>query len=454
MTREKKPARPRRRGRRRLVGLVLLLAGLLLGLRIALPYALPSVLDSLVADAGWSLRYGYMNLSLLSGTVQIGNLELFERGEDGEPIPEKPVAQLEYARVDLDIPSIFGGTLRFDRVDVDGLDVWLESDAEGDLVIPAGVIPDMERGEVPAPENETAEQVSFTPPVSIGAARLQRVRLHVREPNREDAVDPWVEANLRLTDLGGPTPTHLELKAYGPNLVDALNLEAHGTIGDREAEIALEVTVQGLRPHNAKTWLRALGLEPQAEILAASLQGTLWASAPSAPETVVIDADLSRMHVTADREEQVAFKSALVKLELAPNRILLRNVTIDGLRGEITLLEDGGLHLAGLQLPAASSAESPPETTEPSEPGTPLQLDTASLTAIALHLRDETVAPPVDIHFLGDRLELTDLIPEESEQNGKLELEGQLPGIADHGVSLVKSASTGQAVRHFLAYSR
>ncbi len=48
MTREKKPAR---RGRRRLVRLVLLLAGLLLGLRIALPYALPSVLDSLVADA-------------------------------------------------------------------------------------------------------------------------------------------------------------------------------------------------------------------------------------------------------------------------------------------------------------------------------------------------------------------------------------------------------------------
>ena len=139
------------------------------------------MLDSLVADAGWSLRYGYLNLSLLSGTVQIGNVELSERGEDGEPIPEKPVARLEYARVDLDISSIFGGTLRFNRVDADGVDVWLESDAEGDLVIPAGEIPDAEQAELPASENEAAEQISFTPPIFIGAARLQRQR-PVRRP--------------------------------------------------------------------------------------------------------------------------------------------------------------------------------------------------------------------------------------------------------------------------------
>ncbi len=312
---EKKP-RPKRSWRRRLIRLALVLVGLLIALRIAIPFALPTVLDSLLADIGLRVRYENLNLSLLSGTVQIERAEFLSIDDDGQPI-----VTIEYARVVVDLPSLLGGgPPHFERVDVHGVEVWLTSDEEGDLVL----LPEVEVAELALPEAELPQDqaVDLTPPVFIDAASLQRVRVHVRDPGVLE--DHWVEASLEIFNLGTTTPTRLEIRGYGPDVLDALALNATATIEAGKAEATVALSLRGLREQRAEIWLRALGLQPDADLLSASLSGTVKADASSTPGTLELSVQLEDANVTGDGMERVALDRLEAMLELAPDRTLVR----------------------------------------------------------------------------------------------------------------------------------
>ncbi len=402
---EKKP-RPKRSWRRRLIRLALVLVGLTVALRIAIPFALPTVLDSLLADIGLRVRYENLNLSLLSGTVQIERAEFLPIDDDGQPI-----VTIEYARVVVDLPSLLGGgPPHFRRVDVHGVEVWLTSDEEGDLVL----LPTVDAAELALPEAGLLldQAVDFTPPVFIDAASLQRVRVHVRDPGNLE--DHWVEASLEIFNLGTATPTRLEIRGYGPDVLDALALTATATIEAGKAEATLAVSLRGLREQRAEIWLRALGLQPDADLLAASLRGTVKADASSTPGTLELSVQLEDANVTGDGMERVALDRLEAMLELAPDRTLLRDVTVQGLRGQVTVLETGGLLIAGVKVPA--SAAPGEDDGSIAEPGLPLVVDSVSLTDLDLSLRDETLVPAVVFQFLG-QLDARDLAEDESGPN-------------------------------------
>ncbi len=424
------PKRPRGRWRRRFkFGLVLAATGLV-GARIALPFALPSLLERTLAKQGLEGRYGQLDLSLLGGRLELWHLELAPLRDSEEEPPSAPapdaLAWLEYVVLDLDVSALFTGRFVAHRVEVDGLDLWLDRDEAGhwntELVAaarPTDDEPEPEESAEPAPE--AAEQkerkpVNLSLPVRLDALRLQEVQLNLDDRFLSPALFTHLHFDLSVSDLGSKKrPARLAIDLGAPERLDRLRVE--GTLkGDAtHADLDLHLRLDGLRLGAFTPYLQPLGLEPTAERLDGRFRAAVKLAVPENDEReLTADVALGPFALTADGITALGFESAaVVAPALLGDTLRVTSVTLEGLELRADRDARHRTVVAGLALvpgaPAAPQKQEPEtvpaDESAPAEPR-PIHVDRIALLNGAVHYRDASFVDTQAYDIALERLEL------------------------------------------------
>ena len=398
--------KPRRRRLRR-VALVLLILVLLV--RVTLWLALPGIVSSLAESLGWRCGWDRLECSVLGGELELAHLELAPLSGPG------PELHVEYAHIDVATLALLTGELVVRRVEVDGLDLALERDADGRIVLPRsadGAAPEAPADEPPADDADTAPgdgSLDLSPPFRLDAARLQHVQVSWVDHTQQPPLSTRVDLDLRVSDLGVPDRdgrVSITLAARG--LLDRLSVELGTRVGEQTVDADLTVRMGGLRLLPLAALLAPLGVEPLGPALDLDLDGTLALRGGDAPG---VDLSLTGFQVLAGRERPLAFDSVSLSAARAPNGDLdVSLAEVLGLRANATATADGSLRVAGLALhPVAPGPEPPPapDTSAPS-PGD-LILRRLHLADHLVTLVDESVSPPAPLSLGIDDLSLTDV---------------------------------------------
>lgn len=416
-------------------------------LRLALSLALPPVVASIGRARGLEIRWDDLELSFLTGRVQLHRLEAVLA--DAAP-EDPPLVHLEHLVADVDVSALFTGTVRVHRVEVDGLDLHAERDAEGRwsfepvLASADGSVADDEEPEPDeAEEPEEPEPFELGLPIELRALRLQHVRVVLDDADVSPPARAEIETTVRLSDLGDPErPARLRVLCHAPELLDALRIDAQLESGGPHLSAALEVALAGLHPQAARAWLAPLGITPVAETITFDLESTV--ELRPGPNAVPVDEDgepapvhelagdleLTGLVLAADGRPTLALDSiALPIASLGRDDVALGEARVRGLRAEATRRSDGALAVAGLELrpaPAATGAETAePAGASPGNPGDmggPGDDDGAgrpfgwTLARLALEdgrleLHDEAVDPPATLALALDEIAVRDVAP-------------------------------------------
>lgn len=442
------PESPAPKKRRRLwtwtKRLVLAAVAVVIAGRIALPWVLPSILDAVASGYGLTARYESLDLSILGGEVQLRRLQVAARPPEehtDEPLVD-PYVDLEFAYVDVDVSALWSGTLRLQRVEIDGLDMRLERDADGHVPFLEHFAAAPE--DAPAPEPEPATEptpVDLSFPVRVDALRVQHTRVRVVDRAASPAVDTWIEGTLRVTDLGAPDRNaRVEITAYGPELLDHFSVQGSVASSSDELRARFDLALHGAHPKPATAWLESLGITPRADALDAGAALTVTAT-PNDEDPTTVDADvqMTRIALLADAEEAAAVDSVKVLTRRAgPRGLELPEVSLSGVRGRAARLPDGALYVAGLELRPVASPPAAPASEEAATPAAPqdgaiVTVGLAQVDDVELAFRDESVVPVADLSLLFDEVRLRDVVadPQQPEASATLTLKARAPGVAE-----------------------
>ncbi|MCP3916793.1 MAG: DUF748 domain-containing protein [bacterium] len=406
--------------RRRLLRIGLVLIALLVLIRVTIPLWLPPTLDRLVAGRGLALAYDDLDLSVAGGRLDLRGVRLSPRPEDEQQDDARPLplVGLEYLGFDLDVSALLTGTVRVHRVDVDGLRIEIERDASGrwnfEDHLPAADSDEPAEADAESPtESSTREgaeeaaeprPLDFGVPLELTALGVRSVRVHLIDALADPPLDTHIDLDVALTDVGHPTqPLRLSVAGWAPELLDALRVEVHATLGERTVDARIGVNVAGLHVRRLAPYLAAAGIRPEAKQLDLSLDVDVDL-APTGAETVDLagSAHLRHLALRADLEEALALDAATIEVTSASTAAAsVASVTLEGLRARAARLADGTLRVAGLDFvgtgaaPATEQAADAQE--EPSSGGAPFALDVArlALRKAALTFDDAAVTPAV-----------------------------------------------------------
>ncbi len=460
------------RWRRRLVRVFVVLVIVVLVVRAALPFAAPRALAAWAEANGLAARYESLDLSLLTGHVELWHLELRDRER---PAPEAPLLHVEYATLDLDVSSLLFGRPRLRRLEIDGLDLELRRRADGTLDLPfgsggaaasdggvvagAGVAQgeqqagDAEQGEESA-QRADAMPTSLRLPVELSALRVQAVRVHLVDESVEPRIDANLELELRLSDLGADErPARLELAVTSPGIVDHLSVRALATTTAERVDARLDFALLGLHPHALAGILEPLGLQPTAETIEMrwAAHATLTAASESDPQLratlavrdvaltpeggLAANLDSTFEPNGAFAEPSGAIETIDVSLALGVGEVVVEEVVVRGLRGRAARLADGRFVTAGFVLGGAKTtpaAESEPAATATASPPA-LQVDSARIEDARFDFVDAAAAPEsVRLELVIARIAVSNLVidPRRPGERGSFEGELAVPGVA------------------------
>jgi hypothetical protein len=268
--------------------------------RLALPIALPVVLARVGAARELELSYERLDLSLLSGRLELWRFDARPSVTSEEP-PAEALARLEYLALDLDVWALFTGKLRIDRAQLDGLDLFLARDAAGHWNFEPHLPPVPEQEPAPATTESVetrgeVEPLSFDLPLEVRFARLQHVRVHLDDRAVEPPISGAVEVFVRLSDLGSEQRSaRMEVLAHAPGILDSLTVEGRGASGGLELDAQLALKVAGFHPRPLSGWLAPMGLCADADRLAFAAELDLQAE----PNEVEATADEEAQDVSA-----------------------------------------------------------------------------------------------------------------------------------------------------------
>lgn len=247
------PLTRRRFWRTRRILFVLVLLALVV--RIALPTVITSVATSWAKGQGLDLEIEELDLALVSGGVHLWGLTVSKDGERALAI--------ESIDLDIEMSALFDGNLVVRRFEVDGVDARLERAEDGRLTLLDGFATSDAPEEVqdePAVERVPLESLEL--PVTILAARVQRVHVEWTDRAVVPPVDMVMDLDLSISDLGVSGETaRARLRLEAPGAVDRIALDA--TLENaREflrADVSLDFT--GLDGDGVTAYLEAAGIE-------------------------------------------------------------------------------------------------------------------------------------------------------------------------------------------------
>lgn len=435
------------RWRKRLIRVALVL----LVLRGILALSLPSLLGGVAEGQGFEARWEDLDLSLLGADIELRHLELHPLESDAEA----PWLHIEYLRADVELLALFTGDLLVRRVEVDGLDVELQRDAQG-VLGPRGATlaaateadPDEEDEAEPADPDEDTELPergpSLAPPLALDSLRLQHVRVSLRDETRSPPVEHRLELNLRLSDLGAENrPTLLSLDLSSPTLLDTLRIEGSAQLSADVAEARLRFDLRGLDYTPWTPELAAAGWRPASKTAGLGLDFDVELSAQSGADGLALQARVLDVGM-GSAPEPAALTLERLSVELAQaldGSLRVSEALVSGVGVRVQQLPGGGLGLLGLHSMTAPPSEPTPEPEAPSAPSAEpprVFADTLRVEAVALELT-RSGRPPLEV-FL-DALQITDLDTQLAPDGEPATISGglRLPGLIE-AIDLGESA--------------
>ncbi|MFT4538067.1 MAG: hypothetical protein ACI841_002077 [Planctomycetota bacterium] len=463
--------------RRGLIGaLVLLLLG-----RIFLPVLLPPLLSKVAAGQGLELRYEKLDLSILTGSMELWHVDVStaaeEASEGAEAVAGERLTHLEYLVADLDVSALLFGNLKIHRVELDGLDVFIERESieEGwtfETLLPQGV----KKPKVKEAEDDEVEDASefegfnFELPVELSAMRLQHLQLHVLDNAREPAFQTKLEVNIRLSDLGlEDTPARFELFAHSNEVLDACEVNGSFESAGASLDAKLDCAMRGLRLRELGPYLEPFGVRPRAERI--GMQMALAVHAEGIDEEgreLSAQAKLTDISWSTDGVEQLAVDAIEFDApRISPSHLVIETSTVRGVRARAQRLADGTLSVAGIdlvptvtaaptsptelqstELPAAESKESAEASGADAEVAeSSSSTDTASdqqsfrakvqslrLEELQLSFVDDAVCPLTTLEWIIEEAAISDILFDADEPEHALQIQARMrsPEILEH----------------------
>ena len=337
---------------------------------------LPRLINSAFEKEGWTCTYERLELAFFSADIELWHVELAEKDSDA------PAVKLEYARADLAVLKLFTGDIVARRLEVDGLDVVLERDAQGRIRLVGLDQPGKAEVAEEAPVEEEEEEevadaergpVDFTLPIQVNALRLQQVYLRWIDRAVEPNFDERLDVHVRVSDIGSEErPGRFEVLLTSPDVLESLRVEGTLVARGRQLDGKVDLRVRGLRPAAVEPYLRAAGLRAVAEELAFDARAEVLAEPIEADDVGVrAQVSLSDVSFRADEQPVIAIGSAGLEVarfdggELNVSKVHLKKVLA---RADRTV--DGNLLVAGLEfVPGLEAGGAPPAADEPSADG-------------------------------------------------------------------------------------
>ncbi|MHC4375258.1 MAG: DUF748 domain-containing protein, partial [Planctomycetota bacterium] len=407
------------------LALVLLLIAVVA--RFAVPPLLPKLLEGPLAERGLALDWERLDLSLFGGHLELQHVDLWsgERSA-GPPVDGSGLAHVEFLLADVDVSALLRGKLRVHRLEIDGADLRVERDADGELdwlqAFAGNGAPEEDEEEEPEDEGPRGlldalpENLDF--PVELGAARLQHVRLTFVD-QASDVQVPTTELQLRLSDFGHDRRDgRFSISASSSGLLDRLQVEGPvrfvdhpGATAEDPAVVGLDVDLNlellGLRPATVAPLLAELGIEVRADTLDAGGELRL---AVGPGRRVAVGAEGLRLSSDGQLAAGLEAFDFVAEQAETGGALELSAARVSG--GDVFAAReaDGTLAFAGLafvgapeatQAEAEAPASSPEETSSeaPSEPA-PLprvRLPELRLSDLTATFYDRASAPPTQL---------------------------------------------------------
>ncbi len=409
--------------------------------RVAVPLALPSALASWAEGQGLRAEYEELDLSLLTGEVELWHLTLVD--DSIEATPEELV-HLEYVTLDLDMASLLTGRPRIARVEADGLDLRVERTADGELRF--GQSSEIDEAVADEPEGEaevdTADggPVDLILPFELAALRVQEVRVDVLDRTVEPPLRTKLELGVRLSDLGSKTRSaRAEVRLSATDILDAMSLDLVQTGDASELKVRTEVAIDGFHPRAVSALLEPLGIAPRAQSIGFRLAAELDVRAGTLENPATsISFEVSETEVLVDAHAPFSIEEISGGLSIGAAAMRVEEVLVNGVRGEVTRLPNGSLLAMGLELGSSSGAagaetEAPADEAKTETSASSFTLESLVVQDAAFDFHDSAIEPATDVELLMSELRLSNLQlgTTGSESVATLSARLALPGIVE-----------------------
>ena len=433
---------PRRTWRRRFLRLFLLLTGVLVVGRILLALTMPWIVDAVAGSLGCRCEYERFSLSILAGDMEIWHLTL---------TPEAgghPLCNLEYACVDVAVTRLLTGSIEVRRLEVDGVDIYLDRAADGTAPV-LELARKLLSGTPPTPEppesGDPADPIDLTAPVSVVAARMQHTHIHLRDRFTTPPVEARLDLNVRISHIGdADQPARFQIMAASPTLLDILRFEGKVSSAGRTVDLSAAFHMAGLHLKPLAPYLGAFGATPVADSMNASANVAVETRPVSSPEGCLrgffevrnarADADGRTFAWMKQFRFQVNAFGPAVPDGIADARFHadLGPITLTGIEAEVTRDPSGSWIVACLGLgavpadpsilPAVFPQQEPTgkarepergapvaETPPPSRPFLQGALSALEVNGATLRFRDASTSPPVAVDLTVPAFSIRDL---------------------------------------------
>ncbi len=448
-----------------LFGLVLVLG------RLFLEFALARTVSVLASQRELECHWEELELSLLGGRGEVRRLEVRAREADRE----RPLLlEVEYAVFDLGILDLLRGRLTIERVEVDGLDAYVERDSEGEWnlerhlaaaetlsVIEADPQAPASRGSAPEARDGRAQPFRLAPPLAVSALRLQHARLNLVDHTQDPPGRHRFEASLGLSNLGiGERPVRFTLALFAQEVLDGAHIDGEALWGEESIRLQARLQAGGLRPSALAAYLAELGWEARCDSLAARGEIALEV-AVEGPDRDRVRAEFTLRELSLGADGGKDFGLGTLRFELKSftrESAALGQLSLEGIRAHLALEADGALKVAGLaRLPRPALPAAPPDWAArlsswlrlgqaqdlPSWSRLFLREDPTaypwSLAGIVVRdarfeLSDRAITPPVDLAWIVDEVELGSLehAPASSREPVPLRASFRSPGVIEN----------------------
>jgi hypothetical protein len=390
---------PRRR--RWLRWTLVALVALILLLRFGVVLALPGIAEWAMAKMGLSLRWESLHVSALSGSIAFTDVSVRELGRDGDA----NLLDCSFAEVDLDLAALLSFRFHVRRLTLEGVETSLVRGADGRIGIegwsgppgPAKTKP----GEPPA-EPDLDAPFDFRPLVPFGQVSIHDVRVRFRDAAVAPEVSTVVTIDARLDRFGAANrPGRIDARLSAPGVVDELLLQGEGAMKREGMSGRFGLVARGLSGDVARRYSGLTGVAPRAQRLDLDAAVDVELSVADAERRQLKGhATLARLELDGDAEEEFWSRAHVEIAKLTRRELEIPGVTVDA-RVRAQRLASGAWRLAGIE--RAQRAAPPPAEPPPAPPasrGAPFVVRVGEIRpALALALRDELAAPPVETTF-------------------------------------------------------
>jgi len=390
---------------------LLKLALALVVLRLVLAALTPLALHLAARSAGLELEYASSRTSLSNGRFELRDARLRPRREGDAPAPL--LAHLGQFEFDLDLAAALRGELHVPRAQIDGLELWIEIDRNGQCAWSQLLRTDSAERTAPPAQ---AQPLSFELPLDL-SAQLLRGRVHVRDASLAEPLELDLHADARVEARAGRGNAVVWLSAGGA--LRQARCELNFETDARRAQAGLRASFDELTPDALRGWLARAGVASR-ESLHGSLEAHVDLSVREGSESSVEGrAVLRDVRLEGARGAHFTLGALEVQLdELSAERVALRRVALIEPRVWAQWTTLGAPEWAGFSPSASADARSiepGAETSQTDEPvGAPpskLRFELAQLVLAqgALEVRDAAQPDHEPLELVEAQLELRGL---------------------------------------------